>query len=89
MPRIFSDGLRLPGIWNNPPEDPKAGVRARSCVGPDWMHCVRNIDSNVNDNCVEESVPAPATRTKAQNVSEIDKLSAISDTNEGGELLNA
>ncbi len=53
------------------------------------MHCVRNIDSNVNDNCVEESVPAPATRTKAQNVSEIDKLSAISDTNEGGELLNA
>ena len=32
--RICSDGLRLPRIRNNPPEDPKAGVRARSCVGP-------------------------------------------------------
>ena len=29
MPRIFSDGLRLPGIGNNPPEDPKAGVYDR------------------------------------------------------------
>ena len=37
MPRIFSDGLRLPGIRNNTPEDPKAGVRARSCVGPDQV----------------------------------------------------
>ena len=27
--RIFSDGLRLPGIRNNPPEDPKAGVYER------------------------------------------------------------
>ena len=26
MPRIFSDGLRLPEIRNDTPEDPKAGV---------------------------------------------------------------
>ena len=29
MPRIFSDGLRLSGIRNNTPEDPKAGVCER------------------------------------------------------------
>ena len=29
IPSIFSDGLRLPRIWNNPPEDPKAGVCER------------------------------------------------------------
>ena len=29
MPRIFSDGLRLPEIRNNTPEDPKAGVCER------------------------------------------------------------
>ena len=38
MPRIFSDGLRLLGIGNNTPKDPKAGVRARSCVGPRMWH---------------------------------------------------
>ena len=32
MPRIFSDGLRLPGIGNNTPEDPKAGVSERDHV---------------------------------------------------------
>ena len=32
--RISSDGLRLPEIGNDTPEDPKAGVeRARSCGG--------------------------------------------------------
>gem|GEM_PF-1744192 len=36
MPRIFSDGLRLPEIGNDTPEDPKAGVeRARSYGGPE------------------------------------------------------
>ena len=29
MPRIFSDELRLPGIWNDTPEGPKAGVCER------------------------------------------------------------
>ena len=29
MPRIFSDGLRLSGIRNDTPEDPKAGVCER------------------------------------------------------------
>ncbi len=29
IPRIFSDGLRLPGSRNNTPEDPKAGVCER------------------------------------------------------------
>ena len=34
--RIFSDGLRLPEIGNDTPEDPKAGVeRARSYGGPE------------------------------------------------------
>ena len=34
MPKIFSDGPRLPGIKSDTPEDPKAGERARSCVDP-------------------------------------------------------
>jgi len=29
IPRIFNDGLRLPRILNNTPEDPKAGVCER------------------------------------------------------------
>ena len=36
MTRIFSDRLRLPGIWNNTPEDPKVGVRERDHASALW-----------------------------------------------------
>ena len=36
MPRIFTDGLRLLGILNDTPEDPKAGVCERDHASALW-----------------------------------------------------